>query len=33
MLLLRINFVTVNTSGMIELLWAALLSENDTQIL
>ena len=33
MLLLRINFVTVNISGMIELLWAVLLSEDDTQML
>jgi hypothetical protein len=33
MLLLRINFVTVNISGMIELLWAVLLLEDDTQML
>jgi hypothetical protein len=33
MLFLRINFVTVNILGMIELLWAVLLLEDDTQTL
>ena len=33
MLLLRINFVTVNISGMTELFWAVLLLEDDTQML
>jgi hypothetical protein len=33
MLLLRINFVTVFILDMTELLWAVLLSEDDTQML